>query len=241
MKYNLTYHAVERLQERFPHMCNYYPEMQNWTRKDGLSHLKSCFNDMLSYCEENKSYLNNTSYMVDFYDKYGYDCEYKFMELKQENMLFLLVKQRSENNYTMVTLMPTEYKPMAKNTKYKQHQTKKEKQNSDVQSWHEDVRNQHVVSSSGVSDFIKELEEKNKKEELKQFMNNELFFKLKKGAENETAMFVKKISNTRALFSMTVDNCYYEFMYGQSTSNKTILELTKVEQIPQKRNSLRNG
>lgn len=110
-KYFLTFHAVERLQQRFSSITNQNEKIKNWNRKNKeTASVKSVFDQLLFEAEENKSFKNNTRYMTTIYEKYGFDDEYKFLENKEHGILFVMKKPRDKNDFSLVTLMPVEYK-----------------------------------------------------------------------------------------------------------------------------------
>ncbi len=59
-------------------------------------------NRRISASHENRSYLNNTSFMQWYYDKYGYDKGFKF--LVHEDMLFVVVVDNGKK--IVVTCIP---------------------------------------------------------------------------------------------------------------------------------------
>jgi hypothetical protein len=227
MKYNITYHAVERLLERFPHMCQYYPEIMSWTKEKGLACLKNCFNDMLSYCEENKSFINNTAYMVDLYQRYGYDCDYKLLELQKENMLFVFTKKNNEDKFILVTLMPSTYRPLVKNEKYSKNKKKESKQKDEINSWYSDVRNQDIINASRAGNLVKDLEEKLNKEELRKDLTDQLYWKLRRRVEDGRSVLLNKLTLTSGIYEVAVDSCMYQYSYDKKETGSVKIELVR--------------
>lgn len=132
--YYLTIHAIERFQERFARIVEKDELMSKWNRKKGVLVAKSFFDKIISETTENASHLNNTNQMVYIYEKYGYNCEYKFLEHTELGILFLMTKQRSEKKFVLVTIMPTKFKnKFALNTvKYNNKETKEDKQTKNI-------------------------------------------------------------------------------------------------------------
>lgn len=137
MKFFLTNHAVERIRERFPVFCQDFPTLKNWTHSQGLDVLYSIFKKILKDCEENNSFLNNTNYMIHLYEKYGYDTEYKMLEIKNEAIVFVLAKKRSEKTFRIVTIVPDRFVPNVANKKFSDKKKKEEIQQERVLKMHE--------------------------------------------------------------------------------------------------------
>jgi hypothetical protein len=117
INYLLTFHAIERLQERFALFCARYPELKNWKRGDDISGVRLIIDDLIAKAEENKSFINNTRYMVYVYERYGCDSTYRFFEVKDENMV-LLFALTPRKEHRLVTIYPGEFCHMVKTTKF---------------------------------------------------------------------------------------------------------------------------
>lgn len=127
IKFTVTYHAIERLQQRFPKFCAKYPALSEWSYGRGINGVNRLLIQMLDEASENKSFINNTKYMVSLYEKYGYDVDYKMMELPNDGIIFVLTKPRNANLFIIVTVVPEEYIPRNTFTKYNKTKTKKTK------------------------------------------------------------------------------------------------------------------
>lgn len=231
-KYLLTYHAVERLQERFPVICAKQPELKNWKREAGLNHLRPLFDKMILNSQENKSYINNSLYMIKLYEKYGYNAEYQFLELKEMDILFILTKDRSEKLFRLVTLMPTDFRPTIKNTKYKNTLKKADKYNKFVMSWYDsldvNVTNVENIAQQKILTIVKTepkemLMETILTEELKEFLYEAIQY-------NKTRV-IDKISNSKALHAIIIEEKEYEFIYSKAISGKKEFTLMNVKEI----------
>lgn len=158
MKFFLTNHAIERIKERFPIFCQEFNELTSWNIKDGLNNLYPIFKKIMEGCQENKSFLNNTMYMVKLYEKYGFDLEYKMMEVKNEAIVFVLAKKRSEKIFRIVTVVPNEFVPKVVNKKFSDRKRKEKIIEEKVLSFHEKY-----------ADYIKNfVESETSKEEIKE-------------------------------------------------------------------------
>lgn len=218
MKYFITYHAIERLKERFSVFYNQQPELKNWKKEHGLGVVKSLFDIWVEKAEENRSYLNNTVYMLKLYEKYGYDTEYCFKEFKQENILFVFIKARSENHYKLVTLMPTEYRPTIKNIKYNHKQTKEEKHTANLMQWYDglDSSNKQAVRNN-LNQQVQCTGE------LK-----ELLIKLVTSGQTE---ILGRLSHSKTIHKVAVEDIEYEFIYSKTASGVKEITLQKRTEI----------
>lgn len=246
IKYNITYHAIERLQQRFGAFCSEIPLLKNWKREQGLGQLKPLFNDMFNFTEENKSYLNNSAYMIDLYEKYGYDTEYCFLELKEKNILFILAKARSAKEYMLVTLMPMDYRPGVKNIKYSGKEEKKLSFDKFLMNWskHDIINTKRTVSQP--VKYTSEVKATKPEQKLSTVTPTEkpqldettklLHKKLIDSVRLTEAVQVERLSNTKCVYALTLDGIEYEFTYIKANSGKSIEinhqhTLTKEEQL----------
>lgn len=245
IKYNITYHAVQRLQERFSVFCGKIPLLKSWKKEQGINCLKPLFNKMLELSEENKSYQNNSTYMLQLYEKYGYDNEYCFLEFKEENILFLLTKARSSKEYMLVTLMPTEYRPGVKNIKYAGKEDRQLLFNKFLMDWSKPklaINNQFNINTAKCINLeqkvslpinVKEIKKniENTEDNSSKPINKEtqlLHELLISSIKNNLALQIERFSNSKAIYSVLLDNKEYEFTYSKSVSGikKVIIHST---------------
>lgn len=240
IKYNITYHAIERLQQRFGAFCSEIPLLKNWKREQGITQLKSLFNDMLSFTEENKSYQNNSAYMIDLYEKYGYDTEYCFLELKEKNILFILTKARSAKEYMLVTLMPTDYRPGVKNIKYAGKEEKKLSFEKFLMNW---SRQDIIANKKPLSQTIKyEVDSKanqvnnainteNKSEIVLDESTKSLHKQLIASIRENEAIQVERVSNSKCIYVTTLNTTEYEFTYSKTNSGVKTVEINHITNL----------
>ncbi len=110
---------MDRLKERFSTFYNNNEILCNWKKEFGTNCLNKYFSNLLKNLNVNKSYLNNTNYMINLYEKYGYDLEYQFIEYEAENILFILSKKRNEKVFKVVTCYHLNGGHLTKTKKYK--------------------------------------------------------------------------------------------------------------------------
>lgn len=223
MRYFITYHAIERLKERFAVFYNKQPELKLWSKEKGTSCVKPLFDKWVSKSEENRSYLNNTMYMLKLYEKYGYESEYKFLEYKEENILFIFTKNRSENHYRLVTLMPTEFRPSVKNIKYNNKEKKADKHTKFIMDWYDnlDIKNKAFVEKiPNIQPDCVSLE-----------CSPELKKKLIELVCNNKTQILTKLSNTKSLHKVILDDLEYEFIYSKTTSGNKDICLKQLKEI----------
>jgi hypothetical protein len=228
MKYFITYHAIDRLKERFQSFYNKHEELKSWNKTDGFNKIKCLFDEWIFKSEENKSHLNNSVYMIKLYDKYGYDTEYKFLEYLQENIVFVLAKNRSENHFRLVTLMPTEFRPSIKNTKYNDKIKKEDKHNKFIMDWYDNL---NISKADIMKSEVKNIE---KMPIVKQLIEStlscskELELELSKLVQCSGTNVIEKISHTKTIHQCVVDNVIYEFIYAKKKSGGNAIILQNI-------------
>lgn len=154
IQYFLTYHAIERFQERFSDIAKEETKVKQWKRPQNVNIVKDFFDKLINESQENRAYLNNTNHMIHLYETYGYDTEYKFMENMKHGILFVIAKERNENHFRLVTLMPTEYrKKFALNTiKYNGKEKKEDKKQKQIlQIYSQYKQNTYSFENEGLS------------------------------------------------------------------------------------------
>ena len=204
MDYYITKHAVDRLKERFPNITKKFPELKTWSIQDGTNVIKPFFNELIQESKEDKSHLNNTMYMLKLQDKYGIDTQYKFLINEKENILLTFKKDISQTTYALITIMPTEFKPTTKNTKYNNTATKKEKRESEFLSLYDKYTSQNTPTLN---------------------ISQKLF----QAVTNQETIPLGKISKTKTLHEAELEGNKYQFIYSKSTL--TIEIISKEEAI----------
>ena len=84
--YIYTHHVIDRLKERFDF---------NWewdNRYEVYKQLDMILNDS----KEDRSYLNNTKFLLYLRDLYGYDEQYEFIANAEYNLLFVVIRERGK-------------------------------------------------------------------------------------------------------------------------------------------------
>lgn len=158
MNYYITKHAVERLKERFEDLWESIPQFKNWNKWKDPNKFKSIFNEWIVKSKENRSYINNTSKMIEFYEKYGYDTDYKFLECPDEKILFIFTKGRQMEKYALVTLVELG-KRVIKKYEYKQREKKENKVTQRLLSKYEKeytslITSEHLIQEKLLKEFL---------------------------------------------------------------------------------------
>lgn len=163
--FKLTKHAIDRTKERFPHFCENMEILKNWKQNNGLKEIYPLFSELLKNSNENKSFINNTKYMVHLYEKYGFDIDHKFLENKEKNMTFVMVKNRNEEKFSLVTVVPINFRPTLNHKKYSNKKTKEEIKKDNVLYY-------HTKYNESIQNFVK-YEEDKIENKLKEFVDME--------------------------------------------------------------------
>lgn len=204
VRYTVSYHAIERLKERFPAISMNHPEIKNWERSHGLNPVKGVVDTLVRSSEVNKSIINNTQYMVKLYEKYGYDMDYCFMENKKYDMVFIMTKPRDKSHYHIMTVMPGEYRPLAKNTKYLDKEKKQDKTSQEILNLYDKI--------NGIRE--------NTLKRDRQFHHGSLHTleeRLIEQCRLSQVTIIEKISNSRSRCECEIDNEKYQFIYKKKT------------------------
>lgn len=195
-KYFLTFHAVERLQQRFVKITNQNEKIKNWNRAyREIDSVKPVFDQLISDSVENKTFINNTRYMTHIYEKYGFDNEYKFLENQEHGILFVMKKPRGNNDFTLVTLMPTEYKHTnALNTvKYNDKKKKSEiKKNSFLNLYNQVKKTIYPFENEDLNVFLRI-------RNLEEYSNFEIF-------HNQTLLNILNVLDKKNLYEGNSSN-----------------------------------
>jgi len=110
-KIHFTRHAIERFKERF------YTECKNKTDAEVRREMYTLVCDS----KADRSFINNTGYMVQIHNKYGYDLDFEF--LRHENIIFVAKKDRA-NRKIVLTCYPPDNKVFGKRVKFKKKKKK---------------------------------------------------------------------------------------------------------------------
>jgi hypothetical protein len=221
LEFYITFHAVERLQERFPLFCKQFPELCSWKRPNNPNNLLTLFKNFIAESTENKSYLNNSANMIKMYEKYGYDNDYSFLEHNKEGILFILSKKRKENTYALLTVMPSSFRNLSKSKSYNKIESKKEKTKKEMLQWFEDLTKKTVTPNT---DFIKTEKIFIPGTDYNDEIIKELILKV---AACQT-QFIQKISNTKTHHLCTINEITYEFICSKHKNGSRAITFEKI-------------
>lgn len=232
LNYYITLHAVERLQERFGAFCSKHPDLKKWRRGEDISAVRLIIEDLVEVAEENKSFINDSRYMVYIYERYGYDCTYRFLEVKSEQML-LIMCQTPERTHRLVTIVPSSYRPMARVIKF-QGKTDRD-----------EYTGTEYVSPA----FIKQpepepvepeplIEEDPLDETMQTHLCPQLVWDLvqgvtcrKKGDTGSNCSVIRHDARSRPVYRMVVRGVQYDFLYRRSEQQNYMKKVQLVDVI----------
>lgn len=223
--YNITLHALERLQERLENLEGHFSHIYqaDFRKKRSLNYIiesfRPIFDEIISCSCENKSILNNTAYLIEYYEKYGYDKIFTFYDCEKFNITLLFKKLPSEKFFSIVTVLP--FKGIRKK-KYNKIPTKEIKKSKKIENWY--LENQDIIKHYEKMD--NNLKNVNHKSEpciidkdgyLIEDENNCLMNKLLYLLQNNKAERLEKISNTVKKYKTVLDNTCYTFIKKDKT------------------------
>jgi hypothetical protein len=215
INYYLTYHAVERIQERFGALCMQHPQLKKWKRGDDILAAKDTIDDFVRKAEENKSFINNTNHMVFLYEKYGYDTVFKFLEYKEESMVLIMSQIPNKDVYRLVTVTPTSYRPLVSNVKYNKTDRIEVKKEKELKSWY-----------GTLSPLAQQKLSLSKDEQLDQM--------LKLAKHERRAVLIEHQPNKSSLYRVVINGKAYTFttFTGRVDGrNETTIDIQNIEDV----------
>lgn len=115
LNFVFTHHYIERLNERFSTYCQGYEALYNYQSDNpNRPEIRKILDPLITQGSIEKSYLNNSVYMVDLYDKYGYDMDYLFICYEPLGILSVLVRNKDTTTYTAATVLNSPAFPIMK-------------------------------------------------------------------------------------------------------------------------------
>jgi len=84
LKYIYTNHLLERLEERFGLDVDWANKNETYKKID----------EIMAETNEDRSYLNNTKFMLNLHDLHGFDAKYEFRSHLGLNILFVMIHER---------------------------------------------------------------------------------------------------------------------------------------------------
>ena len=208
INYYLTVHAIERLQERFPHLIT-QPDLLKWKKGLPYEGFYSVFRQILKQSSEVKSILNNMAIMMPYYEKYGYDSQYAFYEYAEQKLLMVFAKDSHEQkNFALVTVLPSHFRLAQKKHEYKKvKKVKEEREAMAFMQRYEEAREQSLLVAQG-----------NLAEDI------DIKYKLIQSVHNKTA--TRDIGN-RYLHS--INDLEYHFEYIERENDKHDFSIISVQ------------
>lgn len=200
-KYFITKHAVDRLIQRCPQAIKMWPKLNSWNGYSSPSIYKDVFEQIYQKSSENKSIINNTAFMVNkYWEKYGFDSEYRFFECQELRLQLVFVKSRNEKNFTLVTVAP--FEGIQKINKWARTKTKEDKRNEEIISLYE-AKGSFLEMGQTAFNYSQNIIN------VSQHIKERLF----KMAKDSKSRHISKISNSTACHEAEFDGKKYEFKF----------------------------
>lgn len=95
-KIHFTTHAIERYRERFHAECK--------GKTDG--EIRRDMYGMVCDSMPDRSFLNNSGYMIKLYEKYGYNLDFEFLRHQRQNIIFVIKKEKGERKRVLTCYSP---------------------------------------------------------------------------------------------------------------------------------------
>jgi hypothetical protein len=211
--FRLTKHAIDRLIERAPKVLDIWPYLKSWDRNKNPHNFRGAFYEILEKSSENKSLINDTGYMASHYwDKYGFDSEFKFFENQDFKIKFVFVKNRGELDFNLATVTP--FHGVQKTNKWAKIQTKEEKEQTFVLRAYEQDK---TFIEMGATVFEQSRSTK-PSVPVETEIKLQLFKLVKEGKTN----CIEKVSNALAIHKASLNNFDYEFRHYKFKDAKAL-------------------
>jgi len=114
--FTITKHAIDRLRERFPDFAKENDKIISNSLKK-----KAIYDFLINQTSEEKSFLNNSTFMIMLGEKYGFGKQYTMFT--KDNILFIGISD-DVGNYIVTTMKRDEHYVNQINTKIKKYEKK---------------------------------------------------------------------------------------------------------------------
>lgn len=224
MEFKLTYHAIERLIERMVDSVKIFPELENFAKNHNSNcHIKkNVFSIIIDNSQQNKSMINNTEFMINYYERYGYENRFLFLDsVKYGVRLVFSINDDEENVLVTVVALKTILKTML---------PKKETKEENIKNKQESFFKNHNEYISQYTDFnnryenIKTEEEKVKSIKVLMDKITEVIAVL----HLTKSKYVEDISKKRIKYVMNLNENEIYYLMNKKKSNIELTEDSKV-------------
>jgi hypothetical protein len=133
LKFVFTHHFIQRLNQRFPNFTKNFPKIANYRvaiDNPNSFEIRNSLDKLILEGHIQKSYLNNTTYMVYLYEKYGYNMDYLFVSYSPLDCVCVLVKNKIIDTYTVATILSAQAFPTIKHKSYPSNAKPKKNHNN---------------------------------------------------------------------------------------------------------------
>lgn len=165
----MSNHAINRFYERFNKLVSEKKIHRNAINMK-FQHKSRIWTELflpaLENSTENRSLLNDTAKMIYFYDRYGFDTRFKFLDNLELRSRFVLC-ETDEGTWLIVTVMAVSFEKVKHNQKFNNPRNKLGSKNVNVKEEETYFEVENVKRNGDLTDFFKELDNKKKQEEYK--------------------------------------------------------------------------
>ncbi len=138
-----TNHFIKRFRERIDPKEKIIAYNEQVSYHLQPKEVKEFFHQLLKNSDVNNSLLNDTAWLVQFYEKYGFDAQFKFIDNEKYNMRCVTMK-RPDDKYSVVTV----YSPKKRILSHqKKIMTKEDKEQLRINNFLNDNKISNLVNS----------------------------------------------------------------------------------------------
>lgn len=212
-QFRLTKHAIDRLIERAPKVLEIWPYLKKWDRNKNPNNFSGAFYEILNKSSENRSIINNTGYIAtNYWDKYGFDSEFRFFENQDFKVKLVFVKNRGDLDFVLATVAP--FNGVQKINKWAQIQTKEQKNvDSLLRAYEQDSAFIQMGST-----VFEQYRSTKPSVAVEAEVKHQLFKLVKEGKTH----CLEKVSNALAIHKAVLDNINYEFRHYKFKDAKAL-------------------
>lgn len=211
--FTISLHSATRLIERFNEsISNYNESLKDWKKGESLKSFYPFLKRIIHQSIEHRAFINNQAKMIPYYEKYGFDCDFIWLENKVNNMLLLFKKEvlAEKDRFLLLTVLPTEFRIKQAKKLILIQETKEQRQQKQIFKEYNNLKEQFGASLiKPIKDalFVSEKEKQKINEQNKTMLQKiddvEQEYKryLKEGFLDNTTLFHSQIFDLISQFS----------------------------------------